>query len=73
MAEVSNSSTPIVYGKIFRRYVQPNLKRTHVRIPVTYGTPDNPQRVNVFLTEGEVIDLISALKDAVEELHKKGG
>lgn len=71
MPETTNSRS-IVFGTIYRRYVGTNLKGNRVRIPVTFGDPSSPSYVNCFLTEGETIDLISALEDALETIRKGG-
>ncbi len=56
------------FGKIFNRYIRLTKNGDKVNIPVLCGSPST--FVNVILSPGETIDLISALQDVLSNLKK---
>lgn len=59
------------FGRIFCNYIRPTQKGDKINLPVLCGSPS--VFVNVILTRGMTIDLISALQENIAKLEEKGG
>lgn len=67
MAEMEKSN----FGRIFNNYIRPTKNGNKINVPVLCGSPS--VFVNVILTRGECIDLISALQENLAKIDVKGG
>jgi len=67
---MAENSTQTNFGRIFRNYVRPTKNGDKVNLPVLCGSPST--FVNVILSPGETVDLISALQNALNTITKGG-
>lgn len=65
---MAEQETTLNFGRIFCNYIRPTKAGNKINVPVLDKNASH--FVNVILTPGETVDLISALQDTLNNLKK---